>query len=119
LISGEMSKFHLPADIYTNREVQEEEWKLFELFALFMLEFMTNFIKGQEILLSFFLIMKLHEIFTNLLHSALSILNGLNLLNCFLLWCYSYLLLIFLIWLLLFLFFFLLFFLFFIFFFLF
>jgi hypothetical protein len=25
LISGEMSKFHLPADIYTNREVQEEE----------------------------------------------------------------------------------------------
>lgn len=101
LVSGEMGEFHLSAHIDTDREVQKEKRKLFELFALLMLKLMANFIESKEIFFTLFLVVELHEIFTDLLHSILSILNRLDLLNCLLLGCCSNFLLSFLVWLLL------------------
>lgn len=92
LIAWEMSELHLTAHINSNRNVKQVEGKLFEVFVVNC--FFTDFVKSKQIVLSFFLVMKPHEILTNLFHSVFSILNWLNLHNCFLFGCHHCLLLL-------------------------
>lgn len=83
----EMGELHLPADVDSDGDVKQMEGKLLEVLVFGRV--VTDLVQSKKIILSFLLVVQLHEVLANLSHSVLGILDGLDLDHCLLLDDYS------------------------------
>lgn len=83
LVSGEVSQLHLPADVDTDGDIQQKEGKLLEVFVI--LRIVTDLVQSQQVVLTFLLVVQLHEILADFFHPILSISDRLDLNYCLLL----------------------------------